>query len=366
LGKVKFAVIGIGGIGKAHIRAINNVEEAELVAIAEVNEALGKAAADQLKVDWYKDYREMLEKADVDAVTICTPHFLHAPMTIECAKAGKHVLTEKPMAIRVSECDEMIKAAKKHGVILGVVFQHRTNPYSKALKAFIDRGELGEIYHAVLEYYTLRTQAYYNSGAWRGTWGMEGGGVLINQGVHFIDLYQWFVGVKPVKLSAFIGNLLHDIEVEDLASAIIEFENGAQGVMQLSTLDNPGFNRIVIRGDKSLAIYEGGAPKVAVTTPPIKETITSPTGVKPSHEWKELEPIPGLRGHEAVIKDFAQAVLKGTAPMVPGEEGRKSVEIVNAIIMSGVLRRPVTFPLDREEYDKVHRRLSELKTIPKD
>ncbi len=365
MGKVTFGVIGVGGIGRHHVKCMREVEEAEVVAVADINEAAARSVAEEFKVDWYLDYAKLLERDDIDAVSICTPHFLHCKMAIECAKAGKHVLVEKPMARTVSECDAMVREARRCGVKLGVVFQHRANPTILAVKEFIERGGLGELYRGDLEYFTFRTQSYYNSGAWRGTWSMEGGGVLINQGIHFIDVFQWLVGLRPRRVFAFITNLLHDIEVEDLASAVLEFDGGFQATMQLSTIDQPGYTRITIRGDEALLVYEDGKARVAVTQPPIRKGIAeSERWERPQVEWKELEPKQvELTGHAAVIRDFALAVLEDREPMVAGEEGTKSVEIVNGIVMSAALGRAVDFPVDRQLYDKVVGKLAELKQI---
>ncbi len=362
--KIKFGIIGIGGIGKHHAKCMRQVDEIELKAIADINEEIARKIAEEYKVKWYTDYLLMLEKEDIDAVSICTPHYLHAKMAIDCMKFGKHVLVEKPMARTVAECDSMIKEARKRGLKLGVVFQKRTNPDIIAAKEFVMKGELGELYRASLEFFTFRSQAYYNSGAWRGTWSMEGGGVLINQGVHFIDIFQWIINLKPKRLMAIIGNLLHNIEVEDLASAILEFENDVQATMQFSTIDYPGYRRMVFRGDKSILIYEDGKVRVAYTKPGIRLGIQeSEIWGAPKCEWEELKIEEREHGHVAVLRDFARAILEDREPMVTGEEGIKSVEIINAIIMSGVTGKVVTFPIDREAYDKVINKLSKLKRI---
>jgi len=363
--KVSFGVIGVGGVGRHHIKCMKQIDEVEVIAVADINEQIGRAVAEEFKVEWYKDYTKMIERDDIDAVSICTPHFLHCSMTLDCIKAGKHVLVEKPMARTVAECDLMIEEAKRAGVKLGVVFQNRTNPVAMAIKEYIVQGNLGELYRGSLEYFTFRSQAYYNSGAWRGTWSMEGGGVLINQGIHFIDLFQWFIGLRPKRISAFMNNLLHKIEVEDLASAILEYEGGVQTIMQFSTIDQPGYTRVTLRGDKALLVYEQGKAKVAVTEPPLSKGIPeSERWGRPKAEWTELEPKQvEISGHAAVIKDFALAVLEDREPMVPGEEGIKSVEIVNGIIMSAATGKVVEFPLDRQLYDKVISKLSELKRI---
>ncbi len=369
--RVSVAIIGVGIIGRYHAECISKINEIDLKVLVDVNEELVRKEAERFKVEWCTDYTKILDRKDIDAAIICTPHHLHAPIAIDFMKAGKHVLVEKPMARTVRECDEMINTARKCGVKLGIVFQHRTHPHAIMAKRFIDEGKLGSLYRASLEYVTFRSQGYYESATWRGRWATEGGGVLINQAIHFIDLFQWFVGLKPVRLVAFINNLFHNIEVEDIASAIIEFENGAQGIMQFSTIDSPHYTRIVLRGTKALLIYEEDL-KVAVNEPPIDEGVKAKErGFSPKFEWHryiydDLLSLEKLeKGHRAVLRDFARAIIEDKEPMVTGEEGRKSVEIANAIVLSGVTGKEVRFPINKQLYDKVINQLSQLKRITK-
>lgn len=370
--KVTLAVIGVGGVGKTHAENIKKLNEAELKYVVDVNEEVAKRVAEEFNTNYCTDYTKLLDDPELDAVTICTPHHLHAKIAIDFMKSGKHVLVEKPMARTISECNNMINVARKYNVKLGVVFQHRTNPIAVATKNFLKENGLGNLYRGVLEFATFRSQNYYRSASWRGTWKGEGGGILINQAIHFIDLFQWFIDLRPIRLSAFVNNLLHEIEVEDIASAIIEFENGVQGVMQFSNLDSPSYTRIVIRGEKGVLFYDSKKVTVGLNKP------TIPEGLKvlekwgaPQVSWEEYTYSHLLalekreKGHLAVIRDFVNAIIEDREPMVNGEEGRKSVEIVNAIILSGVTGKIVTFPLDAQTYDKVIEKLSEAKRIVK-
>jgi len=356
--KVKFGVIGLKGIGQTHLNAIVSAGEAELLAVADINEEVGTSVASKYGVEWYKDYEKMLERKDLDVVTICTPHFLHAPMAIEALEYGKHVLVEKPMAVTVSEADGMITKAGRQGLKLGVVFQLRTSPLYREIKRLIETGELGHVYRVCMEACVFRTQTYYDADAWRGKWATEGGGVLINQVIHYLDLLQWLVG-QPAELQGRIGTLLHDIEVEDIASATIQFENGAHGVIQVSTVDLPEKVRYEICADKGKIITEDDEAKRAVLDKSIQEYMSqSKPSPRPEIQWNEMKEERKPLGHTVVIKDFTEAILENREPLVTGEDGRTALEIVNAIILSSFEKKNVSFPVDRQAYDRLMGRLA--------
>jgi len=361
--KVKFGVIGVKGIGRSHIESIISSEKADLIAIADINESVGREVASNYGVKWYKDYEEMLKLEGIDAVSICTPHFLHYPMTMKAFEYEKHVLVEKPMALSVSEADEMINEAKKKGLKLGVVYQKRINPVNMEIKRIIESGGIGEILRACIEACAIRTQAYYDRDAWRGKWATEGGGVLINQMIHNIDLMCWFIG-RPVKVMGHIGTLCHNIEVEDLASATIIFENGAQGIFQASTLDLIGTVRFEICGDKGKILAEKEA-KMVLFDKSIRDYIAS-DGIwltKTNFQWFDIKPKTELKkNHQSIIEDFAEAIISDREPLVTGEDGRVSLEIVNAIILSSFEGRAVSLPISREAYDALLKRLSKKET----
>jgi len=358
--KVRFGVVGLKGIGQTHLRAIASTEEAQLLAVADIDEGVGKSTSSQYGVEWYRDYEKMLELNDIDAVTICTPHFLHAPMAVKALQSGKHVLVEKPMAITVKEADGMVEKARSKNAKLGVVFQYRTNPTNREIKRLIDTGELGRIYRVCMEACNFRTQAYYNRDAWRGKWATEGGGALINQTIHELDLLQWFVG-KPSRLLGQISTMYHNVEVEDIASATVLFENGAHGIIQLGIVDPIRTERLEICGEKGTIVTEGGKTKRAILGKNLKELVAEEAAwPKPAApQFLDVEPKEIMGGgHGAVMKDFARAILEDREPLVNGEDGRTSLEIVNAIILSSFEAKPVTFPINREAYSNLIRRLS--------
>ena len=359
--KVRFGVVGAKGIGRTHMEGIASCGNAELVAVADINEAEGKAAASKYGAEWYLDYEKMLGRKDLDAVSICTPHFLHCPMTLKALEHGKHVLVEKPMAITVGEADRMVDKARGVGLKLGVVFQYRTFTVYKEIKRLIDGGEIGRIYRVNMEACVFRTQAYYGSDAWRGKWKTEGGGALINQTVHNIDLLQWLVGM-PARLSGQIDTLYHSVEVEDIASAAIKFGNGAHGTLQVSIVDAVEDTRLEVCGEKG-RIEADGTAKWMTMSKSLRECIADKKVWidKPEVQWKDIKPATEEKGgHTAVIREFCQALIEDKEPPVSGEDGRNSIEIINAIILSSFEGRAVTFPVDRAAYDNLMQKLSKI------
>ncbi len=262
---MRFAIIGIGNIAPIHAAAIRGVPGAELVAVATRQEGRGRAFTAEHGGTWYADYRELLAQAQADVVAICTPHDLHAPMTLAAAQAGAHVLCEKPMARNVAECDAMIAACDRAGVQLGVAFQGRFEPLSIRLKAALDAERLGRLLWVSANTLWHRTDAYYRTGPWRGTWAHEGGGVLINQAIHAIDLLIWLAGL-PERVTARARTLNHAIEVEDAALAILEYAGGRLGLIQATTVGLPRLSRTagVLRQPGQRGLPQGtGAPGVA-------------------------------------------------------------------------------------------------------
>ena len=361
---IKFGVIGIKGMGRGHIRAIGEVEEAELAAICDIDTDAARAAAAELGVPWYEDYREMYRQGGMDAVSIATPHYLHAPMAIDAMRAGIHAFTEKPISISAREADEMIAAAAETGMKLGVCHNRRPAGLSRALKQIMDQGRLGRVTRVLWSSCGLRTQAYYNSGEWRGTWEQEGGGVLINQTVHDMDLLQWLVG-PVVEVSAIIGRLSHATQVEDIAGAAVTFANGAYGVLQFGLVNVPGMSHAEIAGDLASIVLGNGEPRIGTLPASVLDYIQGKPGVPEKLEpaWETIAPLEVEEGHRAMIRDFCLAIMEDRDPMVTGESARPAVELVNAIIMSSVRGKKVSIPVDRAEYDQVLRELAARKDI---
>ena len=326
--KLHFGIIGVGNIAPLHALAIQTLPEAELVAVATRNAERGQAFAEKYGGVWQPDYAELLQRPDVDVVAICTPHDLHAPMTIAAAQAGKHVLCEKPMARTTAECDAMIEACDRAGVTLGVVFQSRFEPLSLQLKRLIDEGTLGRILWNSANTIWYRSDDYYRSGPWRGTWAHEGGGVLINQAIHAIDLMLWLTGM-PDRVTAQTRTLNHAIEVEDGAIATLEYADNRLGLIQATTAAYPGYTeRLEVYGTRGSAIYHKGEGRLEWHLLDPREDHVLEANISSG----AANPMDiSAAGHAAVFQDFAEAIRQGRRPAIDGAEGRRSVEVVEAI-----------------------------------
>jgi predicted dehydrogenase len=343
---LRFGIIGAGNIAPVHATAITSIAGAELVAVADNNPERCQALVGKFGGTPYNDYHDLLGRSDVDVVTICLPPYLHAPVTLAAAAAGKHVLCEKPMAISLAECDAMIAACEKAGVTLGVIFQGRFEPLAIRLKAAIDSGELGQLLWVSANTFWHRTDAYYRSGEWRGKLATEGGGVLINQAIHAIDLLLWLAG-KPSRVTAQIRTLNHQIEIEDCAFASMEYENGKLGLIQATTISIPGYpERLEFYGTLGSAIYHKGqgrlewhfldADKDHIDTSEASNGATRPMDILPT-------------AHISQFKDFVKAINENRPAAITGQEGRNSIELVNAIYRSSQLNSSIALPLSAED-----------------
>lgn len=325
---LRFGIIGVGNIAPHHAVAIKHTAGAELVAVATRNLERGNAFIREHGGALYADYRDVLARTDVDAVAICTPHDLHAPMTLAAAAAYKHVLVEKPMARNAAECDAMIAACERVGVTLGVLFQMRFDPLALKLKKIIDDGKLGRLIWTTTNALWYRTDEYYRSGAWRGTWEHEGGGVLINQAIHVIDLMLWLTGM-PTRVTAQTRTLNHSIEVEDAAVALLEYVDNRLGLVQATVAAYPGYpERIEIVGTRGSAVYHRGEARlewhIADPREDSEERAEASSGASAPMNINAA-------GHIAAYQDFAEAVREKRAPLISGNEGRKSIALVQAI-----------------------------------
>ena len=324
---IRFGIVGLGmGANRAKIAA--NTDGAELVCVCSLEEDRAKQVAADLKCDWTTEYNEMLGRDDIDAVGVLTPSGLHAEFAIMAAKAGKHVFTTKPMDILVEKCDELIKTAEKAGVVLAVDFGERYGASNKRVRKAIQSGLLGKIILADLRMKWFRAQSYYDGGSpgsWRSKRRYEGGSAA-NQGVHFLDLLQWFVGDMNTVYGK-SGTFAHDIETEDCSIALLEFASGSCGVVQTTTCSNPnlgsameftGLNGTLSWKDSKVVLYS---------------VADNPDA---SLDDVEIEP-----GPANIIEDMVSAITKGTPVAVSGAEGKKSVEIFCAIYESSRTGKPV-------------------------
>lgn len=334
--KVGFGIIGCGNIGPVHAQAIAAVKNATLVGVSDVVEASARKLAEAYGADTYTDYKEMLKRPDLQAVSLCVPSGLRAEIAVACAKAGKHVLSEKPLDVTTKRIDKIINATKENKVLLGCIFQSRFAEGSQHIRKALDEGRFGKLVlgDAYIKWY--RSQAYYDSGAWRGTWKLDGGGALMNQGIHQIDLLQWFMG--PVKsVQATCRTIAHKgLEVEDLATAMLEFKNGALGVIEGSTAIWPGHPaRVEVHGTEGSAILEDG--KIITwqfsKKKPIDKKIEAAMQGESELGSGAADPLASLKieGHRRQIEDFSKAILNGTSPSIKGEDGRVAVNLIESI-----------------------------------
>ncbi len=336
MAKVGFAIIGCGNIGPVHAAAIAEVKHAKLVAVSDVVPATGQRLGDKYGVDVYTDYRKILERKDVQAVCLCVPSGLRAEIAEECAAAGKHILSEKPLEVSTKRIDRIIKATDKAGVRLGCIFQSRFAEGPQLIKTAIDQGRFGKLVLGDAYIKWFRSKEYYGSGAWRGTKKLDGGGALMNQGIHQIDLLQWFMG--PVaSVRAQTRRALHEqLEVEDLAVVTLEFVNGAFGVIEGSTAIWPGHPaRVEVHGTEGSAYVEDGALKFFQFQ---KRRAGDAKIEKMLSQESELgsgagDPLSSLKieGHRRQILDFAQAIQNDRPPLIDGREGRNAVALIEAI-----------------------------------
>ena len=338
MSELGFAIVGTGMIARYHATAISETAGARLVALcASRPERVAEASA-EFGVTVLSDYEALLARPDVDVICIGTPSGLHAEQTIAAAKAGKHVLVEKPIALSLDDADRMIAACHEAGVKLAVALQRRTDPIFSAVKASIDAGELGRLVMGNLSMPYVRSQSYYESADWRGTWALDGGGALMNQGIHLVDLLLWLVGdVAEVRANAV--TLTHQIEVEDGVTASLRFANGALGTIAATTSAAPGFpHRVEVYGDQAgvqlegegLLRWEGGPPRVAPSSGPASAGAgASPTGISTA-------------GHTRIVSDLVAAIREDRAPLIPGEEGRRALALILAVYESARTGRAVS------------------------
>lgn len=351
--KVRLGVIGLGGMGQGHLRSIKEVQEAELTAVSDVDAEINKKISEEYGVPGFTNYEELLESKLVDAVLIATPHYFHPEIGIAAMRRGIHCLSEKPIAVSVSDADRFVEEAQRSGVVFSVMYQQRTLPQVRLARKIMESGRLGQIRRTCMIEPNYRSQAYYDSATWRATWKGEGGGVLINQAPHGIDLFL-LLGGMPSRVTAKVRTRLHNIEVEDEATALLEYPNGAWGYYYTTTNEAPHTSFMEICGDNGKMVYQGGLLKLYSLKTSIpeftfstKEMWASPEVVEEKLELPQCE-----TGHKEIIRNFCRSILFKEELIAPGEQGIWSVEFINALILSGKKGKPVDIPVDRKEYEE--------------
>jgi predicted dehydrogenase len=349
---VRIALIGAAaGIASLHLQALSKRSDVRIVGMADIAAERGAARAQEYDCPFFTDHRPMLAEVRPDIAVICTPHPFHAPLAIDALQAGAHVLVEKPLAVTVAEADAMIAAADAAGRILAVNFQQRFRPVVEHARALIDSGELGSLVRVLCVEPWFRTQAYYASAAWRGTWQGEGGGVLMNQGPHPLDLLCHLAGMPSVVWGR-ARTLGHQMETEDMAHALLEFPGGAPGYLYFSTVEAGLPRRMEIVGDRAAIEIVEEKLTIHRFAPSLSEyrATSSEMWGRPATETEVLT-LPGDGGgHLAVYSDLIEAIRSGGRPRCDAREARMSLELANAVIYSALTSTPATLPLDRTAY----------------
>lgn len=353
--QVRLGIIGIGNMGSGHAKNVveGKVPGMVLTAVADVREVRRQWAAKELPetVTVFENAEGLLDSGLVDAVLVATPHYIHPDLTIQALQSDLHVMCEKPAGVYTKQVREMNKVAEEHNVVFGMMFNQRTNHVYRKMHDLIASGAYGQIKRVnwiVTDWY--RSQAYYDSGDWRATWDGEGGGVLLNQCPHNLDLLQWICGM-PAKVRAFCHEgKWHNIEVEDDVTAYLEYENGATGVFVTSTGDAPGTNRFEVLLEKGKIICEHG--KLSVYEAKVSERefcFTTKEGFAiPEGEWIEVETDGMNEQHVGVLKAFTGAILRGEPLVANGVEGIRGLTLSNAMHLSAWTNEMVQLPIDED------------------
>lgn len=353
--KVKLGIIGLGNMGTGHYQSISKglCPEIEVAAIADINPERIKWAQQNMpqSVRKFDNAEKMLDSGCIDAALVAVPHYGHPVYAMECFKRHIHVMVEKPAGVYTKQVREMNAAADKAGVVFGMMFNQRTDHIYRKMKELISSGKFGSIRRTnwlITNWY--RPQAYYNSGSWRATWSGEGGGVLLNQCPHQLDLWQWICGM-PVEVTAKLSyGKWHDIEVEDDVTAFVKYANGATGVFVTSTGDACGTNRFEVITDKAKLVAENGRLslyELEMPEPEFSRINTEPFGCPKGNNVEIVTD--GLSGqHPEVLNRFAAAILRGEPLVADGREGINGLTLSNAMHLSDWLGETVTLPLDEE------------------
>lgn len=365
----KTGIIGCGKVAHLHAKALQHLPHSDFRAVYSRTLDKANSFAASYGVIAYDNITEMVKSEKLDIVIICTPHPNHRDPTLEALKAGAHVIVEKPLAASLADCDAMINAAKAHRKKLAVISQRRFYAPVQRVKNAIDAGKIGKPVLGTINMLGWRDEKYYQSDPWRGSWKHEGGGVLVNQAPHQLDLLLWMMG-DVEEIYGTWANLNHPfIEVEDTALAIVKFKNGGLGNIIVSNSQKPGiYGKVQIHGSNGASVGvqpEGGAMFIAgvsgISEPPVNDLWTIPGEEEMLQEWIKSDTDffhtidPTVYYIEKQIEDFLEALSKGRDPLVSGEEGRKTVELFTAIYRSKRDNAVIKFPLlpekDKEDFD---------------
>ena len=356
MNKVRVGIIGMGNMGKHHADYLlaGKVPRCELTAVCSTSpQKLETYKAKGVKI--FGDGEELIRFSDVDAVLIATPHYQHTSLGISALKAGKHVMVEKPISAHKADAERLIEVRKQHSnLVFGAMFQLRTETRYVKIKKLLTEGHLGEIVRfswIVTDWF--RTEAYYSSGGWRATWKGEGGGVLINQCLHQLDMLQWLLGMPPRVRSFVQLGRFHKIEVEDQITAYLEFPNHGTGVFIASTGEAPGTNRLEIAGTMGKLVLENDKLTfIRNEVSMIEQCQKAKLGFLKPETWTIDVPITTTPAqHATLMQNFVDAILDRAPLICPGEEGIHSIELANVMLYSGLINQTIEMPMDSAAYE---------------
>ncbi|MDQ3700939.1 MAG: Gfo/Idh/MocA family oxidoreductase [Chloroflexota bacterium] len=364
---VRVAIVGLGVMGRDHLKnalALQQEGVLRLVGLSDVEGERVRQAGAEHDIPVFETVEALLDETKPEFVVVATPHPSHEAMTAAAAERGIHVLCEKPIAHTVAAADRMIDACRRAGVLLGIDFNQRTTPAYIRAHEMIAGGELGDLYRVnFIASGWYRTQSYYDSGGWRGTWEGEGGGVIMNQAPHHLDLYCWLAGL-PQRVKATALTRIHEIEVENTVAALLEHGTSRVDTFYTTTAEWPGRTEFLFAGERGrLAVAERQLRLYRLERSLSEELLTSPHGSKPAGTWEDIDVEPagvGQSGHIALLRQFARAVRSGQEAhlLATGEDGRRALELGNAMLLSSFRDYSVDLPIDRQAYDAL---LAELR-----
>lgn len=367
----RMGILGVGNMGSAHANTIlsGKIPGMSLTGLCDENPEKLKAFADKEGVKTFSKAEDMINSGEADAILIATPHYGHTTYGIQALEKGLHVLVEKPISVHKADCEKLIAAHTDEKQVFAAMFNQRTNPQYQKLRQMIQDGELGELRRlqwTITDWF--RTEYYYKSGGWRATWAGEGGGVLLNQCPHQLDLWQWLFGMpRKVRTHLSLGRF-HDIEVEDDVTTYMEYENGCTGVFITTTGEAPGTNRLEVVGERGKIVIEKDIFTFIRNEVPTSEHSASiQTGFTKPSVWNiDIPSGGGGEQHAGILTNFAKAVNDGEDLVARAEEGIHSVELANAMILSGIKETTVELPLDAAEYEALLKEKIESSTFVKE
>lgn len=343
--KFRFGIVGCGVVAPEHARAIQSLPDAELVAVCDHVAGQAETMAERFGVRAHAGLGEMLEREDLDVVDVCTPSGLHGEQAMQIMRSGRHVVVEKPMEISLDRIEEMLRVQREAGVKLTVISQHRWDPASRYVHDLVERGALGRLVQGIAQVPWWRSQEYYDSGSWRGGWELDGGGILMNQSIHYIDILSWLLG--PVRsVYAYADTLAHSIETEDTAVAVLRFANGALGTISATSGAYPGMGaRVEVLGDRGSAVIEDGAlAYLHLAERGTQDFGSYGQGSDVGNQAQTVD-LPGselgVTAHALQIADMIRAIREDGTPLLDGYAARHSVQIILALYESARTRTEI-------------------------